>query len=52
MISFRKFIVELDGRAVYASKSYKNAQRVAWQIIYRNPCREVIVHLGDIICGI
>lgn len=52
MISFRKFIVELEGRAVYASISYENARRVAWRLIYRNHYCEVIVHLGGIIVGI
>lgn len=42
----------MDGRAVYASKSYKNARHVAWLLIHRNIYCEVIVHLGDIICGI
>lgn len=42
----------MEGRAIYASKSYKNARRVAWQLIHRNKNCEVIVHLGDIICGI
>lgn len=52
MKSFRKFIVELDGRAVYASKSYENARRAAWRIIYRNNYCEVMVHLYGIIVGI
>lgn len=52
MKSFKKFIVELDGRAVYASKSFEDARRVAWRLIYRNRYCEVIVQLGDIICGI
>lgn len=53
MKSFKKFIVELEGRAVYASKSYDNARRVAWKIIYRNDryC-EVLVHLYGIIVDI
>lgn len=51
MRSHRKFIVELEGRAVYASKSYKNAQRVAWKLIYMHNDMEVMVHLfGLIIC--
>lgn len=52
MRSSKKFIVEMEGRAVYASKSYKNARRVAWQLIYHNRYCEVIVHLDGIICGI
>lgn len=52
MKSSKKFIVEMEGSAVYASKSFKNARRVAWLLIYRNKDREVIVHLGYIICGI
>lgn len=52
MKSFKKFIVEMEGRAVYASKSYENARRVAWKLIRNNKDCEVIVHLYGIICGI
>lgn len=52
MKSFKKFIVEMEGRTVYASKSYENARRVAWKLIRCNKYCEVIVHLGGIICGI
>lgn len=52
MKSLKKFIVEIDGRAVYASKSYENVRRVAWNIIHRNKGCEVIVHLNEFICGI
>lgn len=52
MKSFRKYIVELEGRAVYASKSYNNARRVAWRLIKRNKCCEVIVHLYGFVVGI
>lgn len=52
MKSFRKYIVELEGRPVYASISYDNARRVAWKLIKRNPYCEVIVQLYGIIVGI
>lgn len=52
MKSWRKFIVEMEGRAVYASKSYENARRVALHLIDRNKECEVFIHLGGIICGI
>lgn len=54
MISAKKIIVELDGRAVYSSKSYKNARRVAWRLIHTpaNRYKEVIVQLFGIIIGI
>lgn len=52
MKSYKKFIVEMEGRAVYASKSYDNARRVAWKLINRNPYCEVIVQLYGIIVGI
>lgn len=42
----------MEGRAIYASKSFINARRVAWQLIHRNKNCEVIVHLGGIICDI
>ena len=42
----------MEGRAVYSSKSFKNARRVAWIIIHRNKDCEVIVQLNGIICGI
>lgn len=52
MESHRKFIIELEGRPVYASRSYENTRKVAWRIIKANPFREVIVHLSGIIVGI
>lgn len=52
MKSGKKFIVELEGRAVYASKSYDHARRVAWSLINRNDHCEIIVHLYGIIVGI
>ena len=54
MISDKKIIVELDGRAVYSSKSYKNARRVAWRLIHTptNRYKEVIVQQFGIIIGI
>lgn len=52
MKSYRKYIVEMEGRAVYSSKSYENARRVAWKLIHVNKECEVIVHLYGIICGI
>ena len=52
MKSYRKFIVEMEGRAVYASKSYDNVRRVALRLINRNKDCEVIVHLYGIIVGI
>ena len=52
MKSSKKFIVEMEGRAVYASRSYENVRRVAWKLIHRNMGCEVIVHLNDFICGI
>lgn len=52
MISYRKFIIEMDGRNVYSTKSYDRARQVAWQLIARNNMCEIIVHLGGIICGI
>lgn len=52
MKSGKKFIVELDGRTVYASKSFDHARRAAWRIINSNNHCEVIVHLYGIIVGI
>lgn len=52
MKSFKKFIVEMEGRAVYSTKSYTRARKVAWRLIARNKECEVFVHLGGIICGI
>lgn len=52
MNSIKKIIVELDGRAVYATKNYKSARKVAWKLIHKNPKKEVIVHLDGIIMGI
>ena len=52
MKSYRKFIIELEGRAVYSSRNYNNVRKVAWRIIKANPFGEVIVHLSGIICGI
>ncbi len=52
MRSMRKFIVEMEGRAVYSTKSYSRARQVAWHLIARNKECEVFVHLYGIICGI
>lgn len=52
MISMKKYIIEMDGRAVYATCSYENARRVAWRLIYKNRVCEIIVHLYGIIVGI
>lgn len=52
MKSSKKFIVEMEGRAVYATKSYTRASQVAWLLIARNKDCEVLVHLGGIICSI
>lgn len=52
MISANKYIVELDGRAVYASRDYERARKVAWRVIYANPRKEVIVHFYGFMCGI
>lgn len=52
MKSNRKYLVEMDGRSVFATKNYKHARRVAWRLIHRNPFVEVIVQLGWIIVGI
>lgn len=52
MKSPRKFIIELEGRAVYSSKNYNRVRTIAWRIIRANPMKEVIVHLYGIICGI
>lgn len=52
MKSVRKFIVEMEGRAVYATKSYSRARHVALRLIARNPYCEIFVHLYGIICGI
>lgn len=52
MISKKKFIVEMEGKAVYATKSYSRARKVAWNLIARNKECEIIVHLFGIICGI
>lgn len=47
-----KFIVEMDGRAVYASKNYERVREVAWRLIKKNPYKEIIVQLGGFIVGI
>lgn len=52
MKSFKKYIVEMEGRAVYATKSYSRARQVAWRLIARNKECEIIVHHFGIICGI
>lgn len=52
MKSFRKFIVEMEGRAVFATKSYDVARRVAWRLIHKNKDCEIIVHIYGIIVGI
>ena len=51
-MSFKKIIVELDGRAVYATRSYERARQVAWRLIYANKSKEVIVQHMGIIFGI
>ena len=52
MISYKKYIIEMDGVAVYSTTSYENARKVAWSLIRKNSYKEVIVHLGGLICGI
>lgn len=52
MKSKNKFIVEMDGRAVYASKNYDRVKEVAWHLIKKNPYVEIIVHFDGIIVGI
>ena len=52
MKSCKKIIVEMEGVAVYASKSYENARKVAWKLIRKNPFKEIIVHINGIIMGI
>lgn len=52
MRSQKKFIVEMEGKAVYATKSYSRARQVALRLIARNRYCEVFVHLYGIICGI
>ena len=52
MISRKKIIVELEGRAVYATRNYERARQVAWRLIYANPHEEVMVHIMGIIMGI
>lgn len=47
-----KYIVEMEGRAVYASKNYTNVRRVAWRMIHADPHKEVIVQLMGFIVGI
>ena len=52
MKSWKKFIVEMEGRAVFATKDYSQARRVALRLIARNKECEIFIHLGGIICGI
>ena len=52
MMSTRKIIVELDGRAVYCTKNYERARQVAWKLIHMNKDKEVIVQHMEIIYGI
>lgn len=52
MKSSGKYIVELDGRCVYASKRYYRVKTLAWNLIRLYPNKEVIVHIDGIICGI
>lgn len=52
MISNRKFIVEMDGVAVYSTKNYECARRVAWRLIRLNKWKEIIVQIGGLIVGI
>lgn len=49
MKSFRKYIVEMEGRAVFATKSLDVAQRVAWRLMQKNKDCEILVQLGGII---
>lgn len=48
-MSNKKIIVELDGRAVYATRNYERARKVAWRLIYANPRKEVIVQFLGLI---
>ena len=52
MKSWKKFIVEMEGRAVYSTKSESRARQVALRLIAINKESEIFVHLGGIICGI
>lgn len=52
MKSWKKFIVEMEGIAVYSTKSYSQARKVALRLIARNKNYEIFIHLGGIICGI
>lgn len=52
MESWKKFIVEMEGRAVYSTKSESRARQVALRLIARNKDCEIFIHLGGIICGI
>lgn len=42
----------MEGRAVYASKSYENARRIALRLMNRNKYCEIIVQLENIIYSI
>lgn len=54
--SKKKYIVELEGRPVYASRNYKRVRQVAWRMIHmyskQDKYLEVIVHYMGIIVGI
>lgn len=50
MKSWKKYIVEIDGRAVYSSRSEARAFQVAAALAERNKECEILVHLGGIIC--
>ena len=52
MKSWKKYIIELEGRCVYATRNYERVRQVAWLLIHYNPQKEVIVHLGGLIVGI
>lgn len=52
MLSKRKYLVEMDGRSVFATRNYKHAKRVAWRLIHRNQEVEIMVHLYGLIVDI
>lgn len=46
------FIIEMDGRPVFASPDYMRVKHIALSLIKKNPGREIIVHTDGIIVGI
>lgn len=50
MISWKKYIVEIEGRAVYSTRSKSRAFEVAARLAERNKQCEILIHLGGIIC--